>query len=146
MLSRTQKKKLEEKELVEESGHETESRGIKAINKLFKDTLISQQLQEANFQEQLQNKKHYRKTLVTALNYYLDGEQLDKDVTYTVGEDGKGIIMLIGCKGRIFQRAFAPSGITKYDLQACQRFAVSASSLITKLKDGTNKPQFQTVS
>jgi hypothetical protein len=142
------KKIAEEIEKVMEMGQDSEERGVKVTGQVFKEEKEKERADNLLKLEMLgarRKYKDYNGLLAKFCKDYLDEEDMEQNVRYTVGDDGTGVVMLIAYGKRVFQRAFRPSYDPIYDLNACKMFAISCSSLISKLKDGYSKSQQETL-
>lgn len=152
ILTDQQRQIAEDREAIEQTGQESEVKGGKVVSQLFKEYIHQQSNLRARTMELLhaqKNKNTYIRTLAQLTNSFLKAEELDWDVGYKVQYNNIGVVMHLYYHKRIFERAFRATREPLYDLNACQVFAVSASSIVTNLKnrkDGrTPQPQQKSI-
>ena len=138
-LTEKERKVLEDREKIWEAGQQSEEKAQRVIRTLFRQKELEEADQRAVYLTKLHSRKaknDYNQILAKITVGYLREEDLERDVGFKVFFDIKGVIMYIFYKGRIFQRAFRSVREPHIDLNACKMFAISASSLVGKLKHG----------
>ena len=137
-LSDRQRKIAEERERIFETGQDSELRGAKVTGQIFKQVQLEEARQRDDFLTLLKTRQHrndYNEQLSKILVIYLKEEDLDRNIATRVQWDTKGVVMHLQIRGRIFRRAFRSVRDPAIDLNACKMFAISASALVTKLKE-----------
>lgn len=128
-------------EKIKETGQDSDLKARSVISTLFKQEQLKEVSERTNFLTLLDFRRKYNdynEQLAKILVHYLKEEDLDRNIGFKVFFDTKGVIMHIFYQGRTFQRAFKAERKPSVDLNACKVFAISASSLISKLKNKEN--------
>ena len=136
-LSEKERKIYEDREKILQTGQDSELKGARVTSQLFRESQLKEADQRADFLTLLRWKQHkndYNRELAKILVVYLKEEDLDRDVGFETFFDTKGVIMYLFYRGRTFQRAFRAVRDPVIDLNAAKMFAISASGLVSKLK------------
>jgi len=147
MLDSRKKRIYEAREFIEETGQESEEKGIKVTQQYFKEEQLKQLGQREFFLNKLDSRKQYNdynKLCAQITLFFLEEQDLPNKVLYKVQYDTKGVLLFVSVGRKVFQRAFRAVRDPLYDLNACQVFAFSVGDLLSsKFKNNgrTVKPK-----
>ena len=145
MLNPHKKRIYEAREFIEETGQESEEQGIKVTQQYFKEEELKRLGQREFFLTKLDSRKNYNdynRLCAQITLFYLDQQDLPKNLSYKVQYDTHGVLLFLTVGRKIFQRAFRSVRDPLYDLNACQVFAFSVGDLLSEKVRSTPAAKF----
>jgi len=130
------KRVYEERELLDQTGQESDLKAAKVVSQVFKAEQISQSARRTFFLEKLDARRKfndYNKLCAQITLFFLKEQDLPRSIEYKVQYDTKGVLLFVTIGRRIYPRAFRSVREPIYDLNACEVFAMAVGDL-----DGRN--------
>lgn len=134
-------RRAQEEEEIEAIGQENERKGAKWAGEWVQREERKERLRFLHHMEVLENlrrnKVAYFRYLAACLMEYAKDEYIPKKYRIEVDLTDKGIVVKVGKR----QGAFAPCGLSKYDLRYCKVMAIKLGNTVAKLEGYRRKSE-----